>query len=348
MQLLLFGMFLYLFGKPAVERYLDKKVIVVTSRREGGGTPAPALTIVVRRTDTGTGWKKETFQTKLFVESLCGDTDKNKSITDCFEENTFDLSEISQSVNLGLPVPGVSSNGVKDAWIEDFTYSFMGRTYTLNITKNLRYDSLADSLLRIGLEPNLTYDIFIHDPKYFYATRNPESEAPSVRKAVDPAKLSYYYSFALTEVEELDVPKDRCNNDPDYNFRTCVKESFSGKAGCKTKWDKFGHNNLQPCTTIQQFRCVARKILLSTDVLIRQLELSYQHFVSADVKELRRTSRDKDTLWHMILALRLFVRLLPCLLSYFLKLLLHCLLGLTSGGCGSITAYGYVKSSWRS
>ena len=253
-QLLLFGVFLYLFGKPAVERYLDKKVIVVTSRRERGGTPAPALTIVVRRRDTGTGWKKETVETKSFVDFICGDTDTNQSITGCIEENTFDLSEISQGVNLGLPVPGVSSNVVKDPWIEDFTYSFMGRTYTLNITKNLRYDSLTDSLLRIGLEPNFTFDIFIHDPKYFYATRNPESGAPSVRKAVNPAELSYYYPFALTEVEELDVPNDRCNNDPDYNFRACVKESFSRRSGCKTKWDKFGHNNLQPCTNIQQFR----------------------------------------------------------------------------------------------
>ena len=253
-QLLLFGMFCYLFGKPAVERYLDKKVMVVTSRRESGGTLAPAVTIVVKRTDTGTAWKKKTFQTNAFVSSLCSEPDENQSIIDCIEENTYSLSEISQSVNLGLPLPGVPSNVVKDPWIEDFIFSFMGRIYTLNITKKLRYDSLADGLLRIELEPNLSYDIFIHDPKFFYATRNPESEAPSVRKALNPAELSYYYSFALTEVEELDVPMDRCNNDPDYNFRTCVKESFAMKAGCKTKWDNFGHNDLQSCTTIQQFR----------------------------------------------------------------------------------------------
>ena len=250
-QLLLFGMFVYIFGKPAVERYLDKKVMVVMSRRETGGTPAPALTIVVRRNDTGTGWKKEVSWGKDYVSALCGEPGQDQSIIDCIEENTFEQSEISQSVYLGL---GAFSKEVKDPWIEDFTYSFMGRTYTLNITKNLRYDSLTDSLLRIGLEPNLMYDIFIHDPKYFYATRNPESEAPSVRKAVNPAELSYYYPFALTEVEELDVPKDPCNNDPDYNFRACIKESISRKADCKTKWDNFGQNKLQPCSTVQQFR----------------------------------------------------------------------------------------------
>ena len=251
-QIWLFGMFLYLFCKPAVERYLDKKVMVVTSRRETGGTQAPALTVVVKR--KGTSWKKEVAprsEFRGFVDHLCGDPSLNQSLIDCIEENTFDLSEISQSVNLGLP--GVFSKVIEDSWIEDFSYYF-GRTYTLNITKKLRYDSLAEGILRIGLERNLDYYIFIHDLKYFYATTNPESGAPFVRKVVYGKELSYYYSFALTEVEELDVPNDRCNNDANYNFGTCVKESFSRKAGCKTKWDNLGKNNLQPCTTNQQFR----------------------------------------------------------------------------------------------
>ena len=101
-QIWLFGMFLYLFGKPAVERYLDKKVMVVTSRRETGGIQAPALTVVVKR--KGTSWKKEVAprsEFRGFVDHLCGDPSLNQSLIDCIEENTFDLSEISQSVNLG-------------------------------------------------------------------------------------------------------------------------------------------------------------------------------------------------------------------------------------------------------
>ena len=171
--------------------------MVVTSRRETGGTQAPAVTIVARGSDTQNGWKKDISTSKFFVDSLCSDIGKNQSIIGSIKGNTYDLSEISQSVNIGFPILGVVNVG-KDPWIEDFTYSFMGRTYTLNITKKLRYDSLANSLLRIGLEPNLTYDIYIHDPKYFYATRNPESEAPSVWKAVNPKELPFYYPFALT------------------------------------------------------------------------------------------------------------------------------------------------------
>ena len=44
----------------------------------------------------------------------------------------------------------------------------------------------------------------------------------------------------------------------------------------------------------------SRRKLSSMDVVIRTLELAYQQFVHADVKELRRTPWDKDTLCHMI------------------------------------------------
>ena len=79
-----------------------------------------------------------------------------------------------------------------------------------------------------------------------------------MRKTVEKDTIPIYYPFALTEVEEMDVPHDPCNDNPDYNFRACVKESFAKKIGCKTKWDYFENNNLQPCTTIQQFRFKTR------------------------------------------------------------------------------------------
>ena len=252
MQIWLFGMFLYLFGEPAIERYLAKKVMVVTSTRETGGTEAPALTLIAIGKNASTGWKKEGLRAPL-VDAFCGELSQNQSIQGCIEENTYNISETSKSVNIGVPGNHIS-NVVADSWIEDFTFSFMGRTYTLNITKKLQYDSLNDSLLRIKVDNTLDYHIFIHDLKYFYATSNPESEAPSVRKTVFANELPFYFPFALTEVEELDVHHDHCNEDLEYDFKECVKESFSRKVGCKTMWDRFDNSDLQSCATIQQFR----------------------------------------------------------------------------------------------
>ena len=110
--------------------------------------------------------------------------------------------------------------------------------------------------LRIVLEKkeNLFYDIFIHDPKYFYVSRNPDPGHPSVRKHVNPEMLPYAYPFSLTEVEELNLPNDPCNEDPEYNFNACVKETFSKRAGCKTKWDDGRLKDLPLCTEMSQFR----------------------------------------------------------------------------------------------
>ena len=65
---------------------------------------------------------------------------------------------------------------------------------------------------------------------------------------------SVYHRIALTEVEELDVPEDPCNTDPDYNFDACIKESLSRQVGCRTRWDQWSDKDILPCSTMEQFR----------------------------------------------------------------------------------------------
>ena len=62
------------------------------------------------------------------------------------------------------------------------------------------------------------------------------------------------YPITLTEVEELNVPDDPCNEDPDYDYRNCIKESFLRKVGCTTKWDNIKHKDLPLCGNHTQFR----------------------------------------------------------------------------------------------
>ena len=94
---------------------------------------------------------------------------------------------------------------------------------------------LNDSLLRIKVNNTLDYHIFIHDLKYFYATSNQESEAPSVRNTVFANELPFYFPVALTEVEELDVHHDRCNKDLDPNTtsRSALKRASPGKLAAR-------------------------------------------------------------------------------------------------------------------
>ena len=98
-QLWLLGLFLYIFGYPAVKKYQEKKVLVVSYRRDTKGTEAPAVTIVVNRKDANTGWKRKAWAG--FVQTLCNDANTTKTIVSCIEQQTYNLSEITTKVTLG-------------------------------------------------------------------------------------------------------------------------------------------------------------------------------------------------------------------------------------------------------
>ena len=250
LQLLLLGLFLHIFGLPSLRRYQNKEVLVVTSVRDTNGLEAPAITVIVTRNETLTGWKSN--RVKSSVETFCRNfLRQNQTIATCIEEQTYNLSEISQKVQLGI---GRRSRPANASWTEDFTHSYTGRQYTLKITKRLHVGKLND-LVRISFQPNLVYSLFFHDEKYFYISKIPVNGPPSVQKIVDPHMLPYYYQIVLTEANELNVPNDPCNEDPDYNFNACVKESFSKRVGCRTKWDDIGLTDRPPCTKMSQFRC---------------------------------------------------------------------------------------------
>ena len=94
------------------------------------------------------------------------------------------------------------------------------------------------------------YDLYIHDPKNFFWTANPKPGFSYVQKEVDPIELPYFYYLVLTEVKELNVPDDPCNEDQDFNFNQCIKEYISKTVGRRTKWE----NNSYPiCTSVDDF-----------------------------------------------------------------------------------------------
>ena len=229
-QLWLLGLFLHFFGQPALKRYQEKKVMVVTSRQNTNGIQAPAVTIFVSRKHIKTGWKKEGWAG--FVQTLCNNETKTpETIFSCIEQQTYNLSEITTRVTLGA---NDYSKEVKDPnWTEDFTHNYAGRIYSLDLPIiKLKSNSFSDNELKFGMknyEELVNYEIYIHDPTYFYVTRNPEPGHPRVRMEVmgesfwgDPS----IYIFALTEVEELNVPGDPCNEDLNYNFWKCTEASL--------------------------------------------------------------------------------------------------------------------------
>ena len=133
-------------------------------------------------------------------------------------------------------------------WTPDFTLAWSGMCYTLDIE-----DSKGNNLIHFFLNINLTFIVFIHDPNYYLNSNNPQT-IPMTTWIVPKENRFERLSLVETEHKELNVPADPCEEDINYNFYACIKQSLSTQIGCRSKWDKWTATNLTLCNTMKQFR----------------------------------------------------------------------------------------------
>ena len=213
-QLLLLTIFLYFFGSPAFTRLYKQDVIVVRTTKDTNGIPFPAITLAV-------------------VGQITEDTcfHRNVSIEDCIVENTLNRSDILKGNAILGYTHRKEINLTRELLTEDFTSTWSGRYYTLNLP--LKLGSHADEgQLFLGLNTNLTYTIFIHDPNFFFFNENPIA-LPTIMRRFQTRRRkpngSAVYRLALTEVQKLNLPSSPCNEDAHFNFESCLRRSVSEK-----------------------------------------------------------------------------------------------------------------------
>ena len=245
--MLLLVVFFMFFGLPAVRRFLLRGVMVVKTRRDTDGIVAPTITLVSRDENTLKGWKGPT--KGFYDDPQCTNLTTNQSLESCIEEKTFSQEEVFADVLLGMEEK--DSLMTESLWREDFTMSWQGRFYI--IQPDLRLTHFDRHRLVLALRRGFIHQIFIHDPNFFEVTYKPSF--PGLLLTVNPnSSFNHFNSIVLTEVEELDLPEDPCNTDPDYNFRACVSNSLSRRVGCRTRWDPWSHQETPLCTTIQEYK----------------------------------------------------------------------------------------------
>ena len=168
----------------------------------------------------------------------------------CISQKTFDQADDNKAVKIGFDKQEPLMD--PSLWTEDFTTVWTGRSYTLNIPRKIEPE-YKDELF-IKFEPKLLHDIFIHDKNYFIMNMNLIG-LPSIYKRLNPnTTASHYYQFSLTEHEELNLPKDPCNEDKEYIFQACVKQSLSKQVGCRLKWDTWSNKKIKTCKTMEEYR----------------------------------------------------------------------------------------------
>ena len=218
LMLCLMGLFLVFFGLPAIRRFEEEKVIVITSKKKTGGIEAPAISVTVRNLETRFGWRNATSADLYNIETICNSS-TSQDMENCIVQSTNDQNEMIKDVILGFNTKKSLMNfTLPSIWTEDMPATWSGPTYTMNVPIKIGPDYLIDQIF-VVLGKHVHLRIFIHDPCFFVTTRNPNYPFNYIKIDNPKTTQSHLYRLALTEVQELDVRDDPCNSEHDYNFK---------------------------------------------------------------------------------------------------------------------------------
>ena len=283
-QLTLFVVFLNFFGLDAFNRYQEKRTMIVKSKRETGGIEGLTMTVVAKNNQTKTGWNQES---EVFSEEsddltsiLCNDHEKFETIQNCIQNKTFDRETTVKDIHVGINEFKVSILN-ESLWTEDFTVGFEGRYFAVTIPRKITTEWRQDQIF-LYMNPNLIYDIYLHESSYFILNKHSYG-LPTCHLEITPDPLrGRYYELILTEHEVLNLPKDPCEPNKNYNFQVkvkvlediclvtplqgCIKAHFSSLVDCRLPWDKLSQKVV--CTGIEDFRSVLLNLYQSLELKV--------------------------------------------------------------------------------
>ena len=163
--------------------------------------------------------------------------------------------------------------GREDLIVEGFGGSTARRAkyFTVNVGVRIGPDYHTKQLF-LEISYNNDCNVYVHDPRFFTMTSIPVALPALKRQILVNTTESHFYALVMTEVEELELAQDPCNNAEKYNFQVflyffvfpvpalsgsqaCVSKSITDILGCQPKWEPLaGDTSLPKCTTVAQFR----------------------------------------------------------------------------------------------
>ena len=270
LQISLLVIFLVLFGWPAIQRYQAHTILVTTetSEPEPAGVVTPTVTVCARNTATGLGWRKRSGDITSNKDVLRHQCSSEGDIATCILENTFNFSEVVGFARLGA----VGGQPLMDdsIWTPDFTWMRDGRCYTLGYKKNIGDDIEKDSLWLFSNDSTKHQVIFVHDPNFFAMNDNPKALSMTRFKVLKDDNVMYRIS--LVKHVLLNRPANPCEEDIEYNFVACVKESFSKEVGCRLPFDHLSDQARPVCETIKQYSRFENLYAKITDKATKSIE----------------------------------------------------------------------------
>ena len=211
LQILLLAIFFHFFGLPAIHKYHKKDVMIVKTDKDTNGIPLPAISLAFTN-------DAPEIQKYRSCYSL------NVSIEDCLQTNAPDISMILKKTMLGYTKKKRLFWG-KDNLTSTLDDNRAGLVFTLTFPLSIGPDD-NESEFFLFLKPTFC-SVMLHDPNFFTYNDNPFGIPTTSEKFDAGTMFSHYRRLALTEMQELNIPADPCNNDIGYNFNFCVRKSLA-------------------------------------------------------------------------------------------------------------------------
>ena len=167
-------LFVLIFGKPSVERFLNEEVTTAVSSEEvEEGNDMPAITLCPINSSTMTGWKDARVDIAShgymhFLERECNSTEASK-IYDCIDKKTFTEEEsfLNTTFKVKETMSGFRNHKNSTDWVQDLTTTLLGNCFTLD-EEHPPFDSI-----KVLLNKNMKYYFLIHDRDFFVSNVNP-------------------------------------------------------------------------------------------------------------------------------------------------------------------------------
>ena len=234
---LLFAIFFYFFGKSTIEKYQSGDTHVVTrTSRSPSGLPPPAVTVCPGGDGIPT-WR-DTSRQPIGLTHYCNSA-QFSDIESCVKINTFALDEIINSTSTVKSSQDAAFNSshykaLNGIWTSSLTLTVSGLCHTYTDENLIERGEFLVFIL------NGNYDTKIHDHNFFIQQIS-NHVVPS-QSLNSPSSMNY--QIIAKQVKRMNRPPTfECNQDTNYSYKSCVKESLAARVGCQSPWD--GSNRLE-------------------------------------------------------------------------------------------------------
>ena len=211
LSILLF-LFIVLFGLPSWKKFSAGGLTVEHSTvRPEAGNILPGITLCAYNSNSRTqktAWKKSTSTISNSEDILaieCNVTN-GRDMLACIEEKTYS--------NIGEIVLDVLDGWISDkkyfSWLSLYSGGIRGTCHSLSYHHPIGTNHKDTFMMR--LNPNISYDIFLHDPVFFWPTLNP-SAIPHSKFSIDGGPVGDGIQLLFMEVInriQLNTPASPC------------------------------------------------------------------------------------------------------------------------------------------